>query len=62
MAYYSYKRMRDILISAGWVDKYGNPVDVCKYGSELETDYDGNLWDMVADYFESLPLPEPPKQ
>ncbi len=54
MAYYSYKRVRDILVEAGWIDKYGNPVDAEKYGDELETEYYGNLWDMAADYIESL--------
>jgi hypothetical protein len=61
MAYYSYKRMRDILIDAGWIDKYGNPVDKDKYGEFLETGYDGNMWDIAADYFESLPIIEPTK-
>lgn len=62
MAYYSYKRVRDILMRAGWVNQYGDPINTDKYGVTLETDYDGNLWEMAADYFESLPLPEPPKQ
>lgn len=54
MAYYSYKRVRDILMKAGWLDEYGNPVDTEKYGDELETEYCGNLWDVTADYIESL--------
>jgi len=54
MAYYSYKRIRDILIAEGWIDEYGNPVDTEKYGDELDIDYFGNLWDMAADYIESL--------
>ena len=52
MAYYAYKRVRDLLIEQGICDKYGNPVDKMKYGEDLINDYDGNIHDMAADLIE----------
>ena len=54
MSYYAYKKVRDELMSAGWLDKYGNPVNTERYGVGIETDYNGNLWDMAADYINHL--------
>lgn len=54
MAYYSYKRVRDLLMEKGWLDKYGNPVNTEKYGEGLDNSYRGNLWEMAADYIQQL--------
>lgn len=58
MAYYSYKRVRDQLIEAGWLVFNNNqvlvPANTEKYGDELDNGYDGNLYDMAADYIDNL--------
>lgn len=54
MTHYSYKRVRDQLMQAGLLDESGNPADTKTYGDTLKTDYNGNLWDIAADYIESL--------
>lgn len=58
MAYYSYKRARDQLIEAGWLvfsaDLVLTPADIKKYGNEVDNTYNGNLYDMLADYIDQL--------
>lgn len=54
MAAYSYKRVRDLLIESGYLNKYGDPVNKTLYGDYLDPTPDGNLWEIVADYIESL--------
>ncbi len=58
MAYYSYKRVRDILMNAGWIvysdDMELVPANKEKYGSEIDNSYLGNLYDMIADYTDEL--------
>ena len=58
MAYYSYKRVRDILMKAEWI-VYSEemelvPADKEKYGDEIDNSYLGNLYEMIADYTEQL--------
>ncbi len=54
MAHYEYKRVRDILIKDGWLDKHGDPVDKEKYGKHIDTTDNGNLWNITADYIEHI--------
>ncbi len=55
MAYYNYKRVRDLLIECGWLDKYGNAVrDSDKREYKGEHDYDCHLWTMAAERIEQL--------
>lgn len=54
MAYYEYKRVRDLLIESGYCDQHGNPANKNLYGDLLETDYDGNIHTMAADRIEQL--------
>ena len=58
MAYYSYKRVRDILMKAEWI-VYSEemelvPADKEKYGDKIDNSYLGNLYEMIADYTEQL--------
>lgn len=58
MAYYAYKRVRDRLIAAGWLKFDAHmklvPANQDKYGNEVDNGYDGNLYDMAADYIDTL--------
>ena len=54
MAYYEYKKSRDILINAGLLDKYGEPLDKIRFPEGLESDCDGSHWTIAAEYMLSL--------
>jgi len=54
MAYYEYKQVRDLLIDAGKLDKYSQPMDKEKYGETLEAGLDGNIHTIAADYIREL--------
>jgi len=58
MAYYSYKRVRDILIELGEIiydeDDNLTPKNKDLYGADIDNTYLGNLYEMIADEFEKL--------
>jgi len=53
MSAQNYKVVMDILIKAGKLNKYGDPVDK-SYGQFTDASEDGNLWLVVADYIKEL--------
>lgn len=58
MAYYSYKRVRDILIASGEIifdeDNILKPKNQSLYGDRIDNTYLGNLYEMIADSYEKL--------
>lgn len=54
MVYYEYKKVRDLLIEHGYLDKYGCPAHIEEHGEELTTDYDGNIHSIAAKFIKNL--------
>lgn len=54
MAYYSWKELRDVLMSCGKLDQFGEPIDKDTHGDLLECDYDGNIHEIAADTIRGL--------
>lgn len=54
MAFYEWKKVRNRLIEAGWLDSTASPINKDKYGEFLCTQYDGNFHTITDDYIDEL--------